>query len=58
MPQSQYNPGIHHRRSIRLKSHDYAGGGLYYRIGLSSLGLIRILKSDLLRTHSQPRETL
>lgn len=25
-----YNPEIHHRRSIRLKSHDYAGGGLYF----------------------------
>jgi len=27
---SQYNPEIHHRRSIRLKGHDYAGGGLYF----------------------------
>ncbi len=26
----QYNPEIHHRRSIRLKAHDYAGGGLYF----------------------------
>ena len=26
----QYNPVIHHRRSIRLKGHDYAGGGLYF----------------------------
>ena len=26
----QYNPDIHHRRSIRLKGHDYAGGGLYF----------------------------
>jgi len=25
-----YNPAIHHRRSIRLKGHDYAGGGLYF----------------------------
>ncbi|VGO22077.1 transposase [Pontiella sulfatireligans] len=25
-----YNPEIHHRRSIRLKGHDYAGGGLYF----------------------------
>ncbi len=30
MPKDQYNPEIHHRRSIRLKSHDYAGGGLYF----------------------------
>ncbi|MCK5851180.1 MAG: transposase, partial [Kiritimatiellae bacterium] len=26
----QYNPDIHHRRSIRLKGHDYAGGSLYF----------------------------
>jgi hypothetical protein len=25
MPGSQYNPEIHHRNSIRLKGHDYAG---------------------------------
>jgi len=30
MSKSQYNPAIHHRRSIRLKGHDYAGGGLYF----------------------------
>jgi len=30
MSPSQYNPEKHHRRSIRLKSHDYAGGGLYF----------------------------
>ena len=40
MKKSQYNPEIHHppssrlrrtgRRSIRLKGHDYAGGGLYF----------------------------
>lgn len=24
------NPAIHHRRSIRLKGHDYAGGGVYF----------------------------
>jgi len=30
MGKSQYNPEKHHRRSIRLKSHDYAGGGLYF----------------------------
>jgi putative transposase len=27
---TQYNPEIHHRRSIRLKGHDYAGGGVYF----------------------------
>ncbi len=25
-----YDPNLHHRQSIRLKSHDYAGGGLYF----------------------------
>ncbi len=30
MSPSHYNPEIHHRRSIRLKGHDYAGGGLYF----------------------------
>jgi len=25
-----YNPTIHHRRSIRLKNHDYAQAGLYF----------------------------
>lgn len=27
---NQYNPNIHHRRSIRLKGHDYAQAGLYF----------------------------
>jgi len=26
----KYNPQIHHRRSIRLKGHDYAQAGDYY----------------------------
>lgn len=25
-----YDPSVHHRRSIRLKGHDYAGGGVYF----------------------------
>ena len=25
-----YDPNVHHRRSIRLRGHDYAGGGAYY----------------------------
>jgi REP element-mobilizing transposase RayT len=25
-----YDPAIHHRRSIRLKGHDYSGGGVYF----------------------------
>lgn len=25
-----YDPAIHHRRSIRLQGHDYAGGGAYF----------------------------
>ncbi|MEN9600003.1 MAG: hypothetical protein RL596_2324 [Bacteroidota bacterium] len=27
---SQYNPSIHHRRSIRLKTYDYSQAGLYF----------------------------
>lgn len=27
---TKYNPEIHHRKSIRLKTHDYSGGGLYF----------------------------
>ncbi len=30
MKTTKYNPVIHHRQSIRLKGHDYAGGGLYF----------------------------
>ena len=30
MNTAHYNPEIHHRRSTRLKGHDYAGGGLYF----------------------------
>jgi hypothetical protein len=26
----KYNPGIHHRRSIRLKDYDYSQAGLYF----------------------------
>ena len=26
----KFDPELHHRRSIRLKGHDYAGGGLYF----------------------------
>ncbi len=26
----KYNPAIHHRRSIRLKGHDYSQPGLYF----------------------------
>jgi len=29
-PTHTYNPKIHHRQSIRLKGHDYSGGGLYF----------------------------
>lgn len=25
-----YDPRIHHRRSIRLRGHDYSGGGAYF----------------------------
>jgi len=27
---SKYNPSIHHRRSIRLKTYDYSQAGLYF----------------------------
>lgn len=27
---SQYNPNVHHRRSIRLKGYDYAQAGAYF----------------------------
>lgn len=30
MKQVKYNPALHHRKSIRLKGHDYGGGGLYF----------------------------
>ncbi|MBN1670183.1 MAG: transposase [Kiritimatiellae bacterium] len=30
MKKHPYNPKLHHRRSIRLKGHDYAGGGAYF----------------------------
>jgi putative transposase len=30
MSANQYDPQIHHRRSIRLKQHNYAGGGAYF----------------------------
>ena len=30
MTATPYNPELHHRHSIRLKGHDYAGGGMYF----------------------------
>lgn len=30
MNNTPYNPEIYHRHSIRLKGHDYAGGGVYF----------------------------
>jgi hypothetical protein len=30
MKAGAYDPAIHHRRSIRLHGHDYAGGGVYF----------------------------
>ncbi|MDF1498126.1 MAG: transposase [Patescibacteria group bacterium] len=30
MPNNNYNPKIHHRRSIRLKNYDYASDGTYF----------------------------
>lgn len=37
MNKNQYNPEIHHRRSIRLKGHDYAGGGVYDNLGVEAI---------------------
>ena len=36
-----YDPAIHHRRSIRLPTHDYAANGLYY-VTLSTAGRRRL----------------
>jgi REP element-mobilizing transposase RayT len=36
-----YDPRIHHRRSIRLRGHDYAGGGVYF-ITICTQGWISI----------------
>ena len=44
MSKSQYNPEIHPRRSIRLKSHDYAGGGLYFVTLCAHREFIRVAK--------------
>jgi putative transposase len=30
VPVTAFDPAVHHRRSIRLKRHDYAGGGEYF----------------------------
>jgi putative transposase len=30
LPNPQYNPRIHHRKSIRLKGYDYSSAGLYF----------------------------
>ena len=27
---NQFNPNIHHRRSVRLKDYDYSQAGLYF----------------------------
>jgi REP element-mobilizing transposase RayT len=45
-----YDPRIHHRRSIRLRGHDYSGGGAYFvtaclRDGTSLFG--RIVENEM-----------
>ncbi len=42
----KYNPEIHHRRSIRLKGHDYAGGGLYFITICAHREFIRFSKGN------------
>jgi len=42
----KYNPEIHHRQSIRLKGHDYAGGGLYFTTICAHREFIRFSKGD------------
>ncbi len=43
-----YDPQIHHRRSIRLKGHDYAGGGVYF-VTVCASGLDRAGKGAAVR---------
>ena len=34
-----YDPAIHHRQRIRLKGHNYAGGGIYFVRFVSVAGI-------------------
>jgi putative transposase len=45
---NRYNPDIHHRRSIRLKGHDYSCGGIYF-VTMVCQGRAFLLESDAVR---------
>lgn len=46
MKAEQYDPKVHHRRSIRLKGHDYAGGGLYFVTICAHREFIQFMKGN------------
>jgi putative transposase len=43
---TKYNPQKHNRRSIRLKGHDYAGGGLYFVTLCAAIGAGNIFANE------------
>ena len=45
----QFDPAKHHRRSIRLKGHDYAGGGLYFVTVCAHRDAGNIFASEIIR---------
>lgn len=44
-----YNPAIHHRRSIRMHGHDYAGGGIYFVTLCAARGAGRVFDPPPMR---------
>ena len=44
-----FDPAKHHRRSIRLKGHDYAGGGLYFVTVCAHRDAGNIFASEIIR---------
>lgn len=45
----KFDPARHHRRSIRLKGHDYAGGGLYFVTLCAHRDAGNIFASEIIR---------
>jgi putative transposase len=45
----KFDPELHHRRSIRLKGHDYAGGGLYFVTLCAHRDAGNIFASEIIR---------
>lgn len=45
----KFDPAKHHRRSIRLKGHDYAGGGLYFITLCAHRNAGNIFASEIIR---------